>query len=341
MTSTEVGRFHRLSLITLVAVYVLIGVGGLVRATGSGMGCPDWPACFGNVVPPTRMEQLPANYKEMYAGLREKKNAKFARLLESLGFDEQARKIRTDKSILEEADFNAAKTWTEYINRLVGVIIGLLIMATTAYSIRFRRSAPGWFWLSVLCLGTVIFQGWLGSVVVSTNLTPWTVTIHMMPALLIVGILVYLAVATSSARLDRAPGLRIVVAINAAVLLIQILLGTQVREGIDQVAATLGEARRGAWLDSVGYDFIVHRSFSWVPALLGVWVYWKAFRSKPVTLGLAMLTLMVLTLATGAGMAYAGIPPFLQPLHLLLACGYFGILMVLYFQLGKYSVSRA
>src|SRR5690606_18445380 len=119
----HIGRFRRFSLITIIAVYILIFVGGLVRSTGSGMGCPDWPKCFGRLVPPTHVDQLPANYQEIYLEKRVKKNDGFVKMLHELGFDKKAEEIKEDKSILIEEEFNAVKTWIEYVNRLLGATI--------------------------------------------------------------------------------------------------------------------------------------------------------------------------------------------------------------------------
>src|SRR5690606_31500155 len=183
--------FRRLTLSTLWAVYVLILVGGIVRATGSGMGCPDWPKCFGNWVPPTSIEELPSNYQEIYSGKRAAKNEKLSEYLDFFGFGETAEKLRKDEAILVEAEFNSTKTWIEYFNRLLGAIIGLLIIATFISSLVYIKKDRSIPLLAFASLILVIFQGWIGSIVVSTNLLPWMITIHMLLAFLLLGLLIY------------------------------------------------------------------------------------------------------------------------------------------------------
>ncbi|MFM9841096.1 MAG: COX15/CtaA family protein [Cyclobacteriaceae bacterium] len=369
MTKVEAATkgFFKLCLTTLVAVYFLIAVGGIVRATGSGMGCPDWPKCFGQWVPPTSVEQLPENYKESYAALREKKNQKFIKYLKTFGMSETADQMAADKTILVEADFNAVKTWIEYLNRLVGVIIGLLIVALFWKSIKFtswgdnllislRNFLPTWmkslinlnsqeskpviFWLSFATLIGVIFQGWFGSIVVSTNLTTWTITVHMFIALLIVGFLIYLLFASSHHEPIVAPnGTNWILIACSLILLVQIFLGTQVREAIDRI----GSLPRNSWISSLGAEFIVHRTFSWALVASHYFLIARLYKTTGAkALTSALMALILCSFLTGAGMAYFSVPAFLQPVHLLLATVCLGFQLLLLFRLnGSRVVSRA
>jgi heme a synthase len=330
--------FRRLTISTLVAVYILILVGGIVRSSGSGMGCPDWPKCFGSWVPPTSAKELPPDYREFYSAYREKKNVRFAKYLTALGFEETAQKLLNDRSVLEEAEFNPTKTWIEYVNRLVGVVIGFMIFAVFVSSLKFRKSRRSLTVMGFLVFVMVGIQGWLGSIVVSTNLTAWTITLHMFLALVIVGMLGYLLVASSDEPFvgpDRGVSVWLLVAC-LIVLTVQILWGTKVREAVDAVAASLP---RESWISNLGKPFLVHRSFSWVVMIFYVGLSYNLIK----TLGLKPfpLTLIVLILGailSGAGMAYFAIPAFLQPVHLLLASLAFGVQFILLLELTRKSL---
>lgn len=343
-TKIAINSFRRVSTLTVIAVYLLILVGGVVRSTGSGMGCPDWPKCFGSVIPPTNVDQLPENYQEIYLQKRLAKNERFVATLENLGFHEQANQIASDKSILVEEEFNATKTWIEYLNRLLGVVIGLLIIFTVWKSFKLWKVDKWIPFYSVVSLFLVLFTGWIGSIVVSTNLLAWMITFHMLLALALVSVLLY--VNHRSERLLPNHGLRVdvpskvqwVLILGTILMLFQVVLGTQVREQIDQISFALGDLLRDQWVDQIGVNFLIHRSFSLV--LLGVhllyffWAFrYSVRRSKVNLLSQLLMLVILLEIASGMGMAYFGIPAFLQPLHLLLGSLILGIQFVLILQL--------
>jgi cytochrome c oxidase assembly protein subunit 15 len=112
------------------------------------------------------------------------------------------------------------------------------------------------------------------------------------------------------------------------------VLGTQVREQIDQVATDLGFMLRGKWLERVGLDFLIHRSFSLVllavHVLYFVWAFKYTLRKSQINIwSQVLIILIVLEIASGAGMAYFGIPAFLQPLHLLVGALIIGVQVIL------------
>lgn len=308
-----------------------------MRTTGSGMGCPDWPKCFGSWTPPTSVDQLPANYKEDYSALRDKKNQKFARYLRMLGMGTTADQILNDKSILSETEFNPVKTWIEYLNRLVGVAIGIFIIMLFYRSIPFRKDKPVLFWFSLATLLAVIFQGWFGSIVVSTNLTTWTITVHFFLALLIVGFLVYLLhKCEDHQEIKPVLALRGLLLACISALLVQIFLGTEVREVIDVLAASMA---RENWMGELGEEFIVHRSFSWAVLILNGGFFWYTRKTIGLkTLSLALFVLILSSFATGVTLAWFNVPAAIQPVHLVLATIAFGIQLSLFFRLNSNRV---
>ncbi len=311
-------RFRRLGLMTIFAVYFVIFVGGLVRASGAGMGCPDWPTCFGQWIPPTHESQLPPNYHEIYA---------------ERGY--------------KNTDFNPVKTWTEYTNRLVGVTIGIFIILTAWASRIYLKGDKAVFYLSVSVLLITCFQGWLGAQVVASNLKPYMITLHMLLALFIVALLIY-AIARSQhdfiAELDTSripPAVKIVLIVAMAMILLQVAMGTQVREAVDLIANEHKYIDREYWRDSFPLIFYVHRSFSALILFTNLWLSWKIYQNvdEPHVLRRSVYWLMgliVVAILAGVSLDRLGMPPAAQPIHLLMANLIFGMQFFIYICL-RYS----
>jgi len=301
------------------------------------MGCPDWPKCFGSWVPPTEVSQLPADYKEKFAERREQKNIKFARYLRVLGMNKTADQLVTDQSVATETEFNPVKTWIEYINRLLGVTIGLLVVVLFVRSWSYRKQQPVLFGVSAVALITVIFQGWFGSIVVSTNLTVWTITVHMLLALVLVAMLVYLLHVSEGFPSVVGPRARVwLLAVCIAALLVQIFLGTEVRGVIDGL---MNKWPREHWVEQLGLSFVVHRSFSWLVLVLNTILFFQIRKTNgSKTLSLALFLLILCSLATGAGLAYLNMPALIQPLHLLLASVALGVQVLLLLRMNQRPV---
>ncbi len=336
--------FRRFNAIALIAVYVLILVGGIVRSTGSGMGCPDWPKCFGEWTPPTNASQLPDNYKEVYQKKRQEKSKKLASFLSAVGLDQLASDVEKEVIAAEESDFNKRKTWTEYLNRLSGMLIGIFIFAMLLTSFPLRKVRPRIFYLSVAAFLLVAFLGWTGSLVVSTNLLTWMVSFHMLLALGLVALLIYLRVIAKEAvgelkNIALKKRLRSWLVVVIVMSLIQIILGTQVREAVDVVARALGDAVRNEWVAALGLPFYIHRSFSILIVGVHMWLIYVLYKNdesgeQKLTNYIKLLfSLVVLEVGTGIVMAYFAIPAILQPIHLLLASVVFGVQFYLFLQL--------
>lgn len=302
-------RFRRFGITTIVAVFFLILVGGLVRSTGSGMGCPDWPKCFGEWVPPTDVSQLPPNYKEI--------------------FKVQGKEI---------ADFDPVKTWIEYVNRLIGVLIGLFIFLTVFFAIPYLKKDKVIFGLSLLAFVLVVFQGWVGAKVVSTNLAHWMITIHMMIALLIVGLLIYIITRSQQFKIEQLqpnPKFAPLMYLLLLMGIVQTVVGTQIRESVDIMEKLTNGAERQNWIpwildgsmnaaynfDSYKLAFLFHRTASLFTFAFTAWALWQ---SKTLFLRysivyktlMAIVILVALQIFSGKVLEVMGLPKYVQSLHL-------------------------
>jgi cytochrome c oxidase assembly protein subunit 15 len=303
-----------------------MAAGSIVRTTGSGMGCPDWPKCFDQVIPPTNANQLPANYKEKYIAHRKEKIEKFARILTAIGFEKAGQQLIEDEDLLIEADFNASKTWIEYGNRLIGFIAGNLVLITLIWVLiryRTKRNLLALAFLNLLLMG---FEGWFGSIVVATNLVPWTITIHMLFALIIVAIQVKIIriAKNRSYQIKIKPIFKSLFYLSLALTFVQIILGAQVRQEVDFLVKD--GIDRSVWIEGIGGDFLFHRSFSWVLLIVNTALLWL---NKKWNYGIPTIKfifgLIIVEFITGVLFSYAGMPAIIQPLHLLVASVLLGI----------------
>ncbi|MBX9449508.1 MAG: COX15/CtaA family protein [Taibaiella sp.] len=316
--------------ISLVLVYLVIVAGALVRMTGSGMGCPDWPKCFGYYIPPTDESQLEwqpsREFKKGQVIIRDEQlwvaNADF---ITGQSFAPEHWSVYTKH---DYAQFNVYHTWTEYINRLCGALAGLACFIMAVCSLSYWRSnkwIPLLSWLVVFMMG---FQAWLGAKVVESVLSPIKITTHMMVALLIVAMILYLLYIVSrhhtTGRKDNA--FKILLWLSWLASIIQIILGTQVRQFVDDRVKLLGEDRMPEVLNTPLTSFYIHRSFSFVVVILALLLWW---RNRKLNLGYSlsgwMMLMIIFEVVSGIAMYYFGFPFGMQTLHLVAASVLFGI----------------
>lgn len=345
-------RFIVVSKITIIMLFLVILAGGVVRSTGSGMGCPDWPKCFDRLIPPTHVSQLPEGYEQDYIDGREKKNERFAKTLETLGFSELGDKIRNDKSILVHEEFNVAKTWTEYINRLTGALLGIFLLASFILSFAFLHNKKRIVILSFTNLVLVFFQAWMGSIVVSTNLTPWVITVHMLIALLILAISIYtFFYANITAKrimllnnYSSAKWIKLLAISMVLLTLVQVVIGTDIREDIDVISASLQGLERDTWVAKLGNNFLWHRELALVTIILNGLLFFMVRsrytnKSESSIMANSIIILLLLQIISGLVLGYLGMPAYMQTAHLLLSTMVFGAQFYLVLLLKKPSIN--
>ncbi|PWB73665.1 hypothetical protein C3F09_04995 [candidate division GN15 bacterium] len=300
--------FRRLAYVTVLAVYFLIFVGGLVRVAGAGLGCPDWPKCFGRWIPPLSTQDIPPG--------------------------------------IDPSSFNLTLAWIEYGNRLVGMAVGLLVLATAMMAIKAHRKEPRILYPSLAAALLTAYQGWQGGKVVASNLQPVMVSVHLLLSFLIVSLLVYVAQQSyyREKGTTSAPGSSLSLRWAAALWgggLVQTVLGTFVRGKLQALTEQFTLLPDSQLLARVGVIQDVHMLFGMLLAI-ATWVIGllilRLNEGRSVPVKQAVLGMMALTLVQiGLGFVFlvSGLSPVLQLFHLWIAGLYIGLSLALFFGLRR------
>ena len=333
-------RFPTIVKVTLASLYLIFLAGSIVRMTGSGMGCPDWPKCFGYYIPPTSEEQITWQPNSTYEeGIIIIKNEVLyvaeKKVNTSSVFDETNWEEYTKH---EYATFNKFHTWVEYINRLITVLSGFIFLFLLAGSLKFRKENKWIPILSFIAFFFMLIEAFLGKMVVDSNLKPTMITIHMVIGLLIIGLMLRLLfIIRKEKTVFKYHSLFNKLLIASIIFsIIQIAMGTQVRQFIDEQVKLFGFENKEYSLMNPSFKFYFHRSFTIAIILVNFGLFYLNQLHK---LGYKsvkwILVLLFLETITGILMYYAEFPLGTQAVHLLSGALLFGVQFYLWLQSRK------
>jgi len=338
-------RLRKAARISLILFFAVIVAGSVVRTTGSGMGCPDWPKCFGYLVPPTDIEPLLFHAAHTY------EKGQMVVQSDTLwvaneGFLSGEKFQRTNWHKYPKHDyaiFNPVQTWIEYVNRLATAVFAIPVLLMCVFAFQRMRKTGDRLTL-MLALGSMVFIGfeaWLGKLVVDGNLATSSVSLHMIGSLAIIlcimGVLVRIAERKGESTLPR--GVCTLLILSLLLSIVQMMLGIQVREETDVIAGANSD--RSQWIGMMGIVFYVHRSFSILVVVLSGFVWWKLRHHELVSWGRALAAIVGLEVFAGIVLAYFSMPAFMQPLHLLFAVMIFSLSAYFLLRLAKQKTNPA
>ena len=308
----------RIAKIAFVLVYLVVLAGSIVRMTGSGMGCPDWPKCFGLLIPPTSEDQIKWSVGVEYSEgtMVIERDTLWVSTEDHLSFGEEFESSNWEPYAKHSyAKFNAVHTWIEYFNRLIGALSGIPIIILFVLAIRSRRRIP--IILASATLASVLFVSWLGKLVVEGNLIPFSITIHMVSALAILVLLVGLIQHFEGTKTFIRKATRNWIFISLLIAFMQLVFGTQIREAVD--LALESNVSRANLIDSLPSWWVLHRSAVW--GIIAIHLMWAIPMLKNKTFkNYAKTTIAILLGQTLTGILFTqmGFPAFAQPIHIIL-----------------------
>lgn len=292
---------QRWAFAALISLIILIFIGAIVRVTGAGLGCPDWPTCWGKIIPPTSVEQVDFDKLDI---------ERFQKRAESLGRDPDT---ITRESL--HAEFNTRHTWTEFLNRLASFPItftslGLAILGFRKKHLprRIRLSCYAAFFL-------VMSNALLGALVVLSRLHTGIITTHMALAFILIGVLVYIHWAGGDRPTTIPQVSRRHVAALLGLVIFEGLMGSQIRELTDVLQLSHTGEARSLWIHEIETSavYLIHRSFSWLIFFWTLFLFWKSkWRGTVPTLVMTLVTSLMLM---GLILSQIGIVAVVQILH--------------------------
>jgi cytochrome c oxidase assembly protein subunit 15 len=306
--SRDPAKFRKLAWVTAFLTLDLIMFGSFTRLTDSGLGCPDWPGCYGHSNP--------------------------------LSADEP---IRAAESALPSGPVTRTKAWIEMLHRYFAMGVGLLIVILTVMAWQRGRSNGRSPWLATAALAWVIAQGAFGAWTVTMKLQPIIVTIHLLGGIGLLALLTWLALRETAAAPVRAPAsLARLARVAFGALIVQIALGGWVSTNYAVMACPDFPLCQGEWAppmdfahgftvwrplgrtgagEAIPFQALVaihwtHRLFALVATALLLALAWRSWSIAPLTkAALALVVVLSLQLATGMSNVVLQWPLALAVLH--------------------------
>ncbi|MGQ5523560.1 COX15/CtaA family protein [Chitinimonas sp. PSY-7] len=287
--------YKKLTLLAAVWTFCLIVLGAYVRLSDAGLGCPDWPGCYGKVTPHHAIDEISAAHAEQPYG-----------------------------------PVSLTKAWKEMVHRYFASTLGFLILVITVLAVRHRqklRQSPA---LSVATFFVVCFQGALGAWTVTMLLKPAIVTSHLIGGMTLLAMLVWLSLRQYDWALIKqdVPNLRLQAFFGLMILACQIVLGGWVSTNYAALACVdfptcqgsmvptmdfadafhvlreLGQTPDGDMLTMANLTAIhwLHRVGALVTFCYLAWLSWRLYR-RQVLRGLACAIAVALCVQVGLGIA--------------------------------------
>lgn len=296
--------YRNLILAALVLALGVVSLGAYVRLSDAGLGCPDWPGCYGKLTPHHAADAIDAELAE-----------------------------RPDGPV------SHAKAWKEMVHRYAAGTLGILVLGIAVLGWRGRRETVGGPGLPVLLLGLIVFQALLGMWTVTQLLKPLVVTAHLLGGMATLSLLLWLSLRERGevhhvyfARVDH---LRTVAALGLLLVAVQIALGGWVSSNYAALACTDFPLCQGVWMPPMDFEhgFTLHRELGqtaagellpmtaltaihWTHRVMALivtfylaWLVLRLLRTPGYAgIGLAVGGLLLLQLALGLGNVLLSLP---------------------------------